>query len=317
MQDIQPPPARYPQSLGWRAIACVAIGVMLACFDMPGSWAPFWGNCLAQEAEFPEDWDEPQSAIETPAESPAPSGPEIVEYEGEKIDPAEATAAGKQAFAGTSNFPWYDRARDETRAIRIPPPRTNWSSQSQQPINPGTPPTTSALDIIQLFFWLVVVLLLAGILWIVIRMFWRGDNDGFTRVRAPGGVIRAARLEELPVELNPAVRDLLSEAARLTEAGDTRLAIIYLYSHLLVTLDQYQLIYLSKGKTNRQYYREIRQSPAAQARPELSDYFHRVMLAFEESFFGGHELPPSLLREFLAAWPNVPLWLRPGAEGQA
>ena len=55
---------------------------------------------------------------------------------------------------------------------------------------------------------------------------------------------------------------------------------IYLFSYELVQLDRQHLIRLAKGKTNRQYLRELRQ------RPPLQAILEPTMIAFEDAFFG-------------------------------
>jgi hypothetical protein len=59
---------------------------------------------------------------------------------------------------------------------------------------------------------------------------------------------------------------------------------VYLYSHLLVTLDRAQLIRLTKGKTNRQYLREMAGAKS------LAAILTGAMVAFEDFFFGKHDL---------------------------
>ena len=51
--------------------------------------------------------------------------------------------------------------------------------------------------------------------------------------------------------------DLLAEARRHYQAGNYGAAIVYLFSFQLVQLDRRQIIQLAKGKTNRQYLREV------------------------------------------------------------
>jgi hypothetical protein len=92
------------------------------------------------------------------------------------------------------------------------------------------------------------------------------------------------RVESLPFQLKAPQTDLLSEARRHYEAGNYKDAIIYLYSYQLVELDKHQLIRLTKGKTNRQYLREIRR------RGDLFGTLQTSMLAFEDVFFGNHSL---------------------------
>ena len=65
------------------------------------------------------------------------------------------------------------------------------------------------------------------------------------------------RVESLPVQLRRPTTHLLAEARRCYEEGNYGEAIVYLYSHQLVQLDKGQIIRLTKGKTNRQYLREV------------------------------------------------------------
>jgi hypothetical protein len=88
------------------------------------------------------------------------------------------------------------------------------------------------------------------------------------------------RVEALPFQLRGAKGDFLAEARRLYEAGHYSDAIVYLFSYELVQLDKHHLIRLAKGKTNRQYLREVRQRPTVRAILELT------MIAFEDAFFG-------------------------------
>jgi hypothetical protein len=88
----------------------------------------------------------------------------------------------------------------------------------------------------------------------------------------------------------------MAQARRHFEAGEFAQAIIYLYSYQLIQLDRHQLIRLTKGKTNRQYVRELR------SRRELRDVLFRTMVVFEEVFFGHH----SLSRErFESCWRRM------------
>ena len=90
--------------------------------------------------------------------------------------------------------------------------------------------------------------------------------------------------------------DLRGEAERNYREGNYREAIVYLYSYLLVQLDRRQVIRLTKGKTNRQYLREVRQ------RPELVPIFEPTMIAFEDVFFGDHPLSRG---EFEKCWDRL------------
>jgi hypothetical protein len=88
------------------------------------------------------------------------------------------------------------------------------------------------------------------------------------------------RVEALPFKLRKPTGNFLDEARRLYEAGDYSEAIIYFFSYQLVELDRHHLIRLAKGKTNRQYLREVR------PRPNLHQILGITIVAFEDAFFG-------------------------------
>jgi hypothetical protein len=111
----------------------------------------------------------------------------------------------------------------------------------------------------------------------------RGSRDDRTE-GTTGAASQIDRLEQLPVNLRRSRSDLLGEARRHYQAGEYNEAIIYLYSYFLVELDKAQRIRLLRGKTNRQYLRELRDAP------ELRSLTARAMVAFEDVFFGGHDL---------------------------
>ena len=110
------------------------------------------------------------------------------------------------------------------------------------------------------------------------------------------GRSRKQSIEQLPFDLDSADGDFQSAADAAYRSGDLRKAIIYLYSHVLVTLDQNRLIRLRKGKTNRQYLREV------QRHQGVSGYFQQVMLPFESVFFGDHEMDAE---QFQQCWSGL------------
>ena len=100
---------------------------------------------------------------------------------------------------------------------------------------------------------------------------------------------RAQSVAQLPFQIDTGDEDFRSLAAKAFQANDYRQAIIWLFSHVLVSLDQKNLIRLKKGKTNRQYLRELADDR------HLSDYYTDVMLPFEATFFGDKDLNLSLI----------------------
>lgn len=98
---------------------------------------------------------------------------------------------------------------------------------------------------------------------------------------------KAITKEELPFELEAAsltVDGLWQQALRAKQQGDYRKAMMFLYSFLLIELDAHHLIRLSRGKTNRDYSRELRGTLA------VYPCFLATMEAFERVFFGRYTL---------------------------
>src|SRR5262249_60815638 len=96
--------------------------------------------------------------------------------------------------------------------------------------------------------------------------------------------------------VTPVKGGLLDEARRKYEAGDYKSAIVYLYSYELLKLDQNQVLRLARGKTNREYLREL------VGRPELKVILAKTLVPFEDVFFGEHELSRE---RFEACWNAV------------
>ena len=155
----------------------------------------------------------------------------------------------------------------------------------------------------QIVSWVVWILigiiclaLLIWIAWLLVKQEWRtGDSDEDTDwLQNPK--IDPARFEALPFEVNAPQTDLLGLARQAQSEGRMREAIIYLYSYMLLMLDQQHLIHLAKGKTNRTYLRELRNQRALHALLE------KIVVSFEDVFFGDLTLDPS---EFQARWSEL------------
>jgi hypothetical protein len=196
---------------------------------------------------------------------------------GAEVDTEQAVSAGAEALDSWWDYPWYDDQTDGVRPIEVKPKAP---SPVSTPRNPG-----SSWDL-EWLGWVLIVALAIGVLWMLLRVYWTG---GFRRAGAGnanviGGPANIDRLEELPFRLEQPAGDLLSEARRASESGDYDRAIVLLYSHQLLELDKRDAIRLTKGKTNRQYLRELRLYTG------LAPLLATSMVAFEDVFFGGHSL---------------------------
>ena len=90
--------------------------------------------------------------------------------------------------------------------------------------------------------------------------------------------------------------DLLAAARRHYAAGNLTRAIVCYFGYQLVELDRRQIIFLTQGKTNRQYLRELGQ------RTQLRQLVNQSMVVFEDAFFGHHAPPPE---RFEACWSRL------------
>ena len=209
---------------------------------------------------------------------------------------------GREAF-GKRNYPWYDSSKDAPRPLRVgAETQTKSTKTTSSPTGTKDSPTSSdssggwrgigifgsGLQVVGLAVLTAVLIAVAAlIVWAFLR-YESKPAQGSSVVTASRDV---DRVEELPFALKRTSGDFLAEAQRLAEAGNFSEAIIYLYSHLLVQLDRHHVIRLTKGKTNRQYLRETR------VRPPLAGILETTMVAFEDVFFGQHELTKERFEE--------------------
>ena len=207
---------------------------------------------------------------------------------------AEQAAGGDEAKQALSRegFPWYDKSDDSLRPVRVSVP---WNVGKMPKINgPGW-----GLTVWEVLAIILIGGLLVAIIWLLIRAYLNREertSAGETARVRHKAVDDAARIEALPFRIRRGDLDLLAEARRLYEAGKFGEAIVYLFSHQLVEMDRHQVIRLAKGKTNRQYLRDLRRQPS------LRQLIERSMVAFEEVFFGGHTLDR---KRFEAIWNQL------------
>ncbi|MCI0361460.1 MAG: DUF4129 domain-containing protein [Planctomycetaceae bacterium] len=208
----------------------------------------------------------------------------------------QATESAKNTLGGRARFPFYDRASDDVRQLNVVSPaddelanrNTRWAGKKPKAPTPKPPRATSTwfgtlLEVVGLTALVISIGLLA---WLIAKAFLKNETTEtvVSKVVETSRSRDVDRVEALPFQLRKPTGDFLAEAQRLYEAGNFSEAVIYLYSHLLVQLDRHHVIRLAKGKTNRQYLRETR------SRPRLRETLERTMVAFEDVFFGHHEL---------------------------
>jgi hypothetical protein len=196
------------------------------------------------------------------------------------------------AHGTLKSFPWYDAKTGELKRIDVKPPGDVKNRDSKwlfQKPNWSMPDWVFLL--LRIAAWTVLVMLITLLAYLLAKAFMNleGGFDGSTgaaneEISLSGDV---DRVDALPFQLKRPRGDLLAEAKRLYEEGRYAEAMIYLYSYQLVQLDKNQVIRLTRGKTNRQYLREVRRGS------NLFELMQLSMVTFEDVFFGDHRLDRS------------------------
>jgi hypothetical protein len=211
-------------------------------------------------------------------------------------EPDPAVEATHKALRDSANFPWYDPETDDLRDLHAKA-RADEDTDTRKhgwewEVKPLNTPNISwqfptLWQIVQYTAMTLLVALILGLVFLLLRYFLKQEEE----IGSPGAALSLEdqqgeidRVEQLPFVVRRPGGDLLSEARALYEQGRYGEAIVYLYSYQLLQLDRHHLIHLAKGKTNRQYLREVRQEP------RLRSILHGTMIAFEDYFFGHHDL---------------------------
>jgi hypothetical protein len=207
-----------------------------------------------------------------------------------------AVEAGKEAISEAADFPWYDSSNDSVQRIDVKPRKDidNRHSKWQTKLPDFSLPAW-LVQLLKVLMWALIAVVFGFLIYLLVRAVVSYEEG--MRGTAPGGVRTVAgeidRVESLPFQLKRPQTNLLEEARRLYEVGEYGEAVVYLYSYQLIQLDQNHLIRLTRGKTNRQYLREIRR------RPNVHGLLERTMIAFEDFFFGNHSIDR---RRFESCW---------------
>ena len=227
-------------------------------------------------------------------------------------DSGQSVEAGRKALdRWVWDYPWYDSQTDGVRRARVSQPwyvRWEWLVDAMRDFferleglfsfrGGGTGSTSWSWG-----RWVVLTILVALLIllaYLAIRI-WRaraqGSSGAAAKAEASDKIEEKRRVEALPAGVGRKRGDLLDAARECYQQGQYREAIVYLFSYQLVRLDKNQLIRLAKGKTNRQYLRELGR------RLTLRRLLEQTMVAFEEVFFGNYAIDRA---RFESVWSRL------------
>lgn len=160
--------------------------------------------------------------------------------------------------------------------------------------------------------WLYILLIgalfvVGAVLFFVYRDTWQSSHARRRR-RNQKLANEAAKIQDLPFEIEASRLGLFEQSMRYRELRDYSKAIIYLFSHVLVELDGARCIRLERGKTNRRYLRELG------GESSLKSFTEQLIHAFEYSFFGKHALTQDA---FESLWCQLPEFQKSIAKSMA
>ena len=177
------------------------------------------------------------------------------------------------------SYPWYDKAHDDARPLRIP------QQQNKGP--------SGAARLINILAW---ILLLPALMYLLYRIVAATREEVDLQPPDSEPQPRQSAIK-LPFA-NDGTYDYYAAASQAAQVSDFRSAIVWLFNHQLGVLNRYNLIRLDKSGSNRKYLRQIRNGAVRLA-------FQKSALVFEAVFFGGHNADSDLYDRFEADHKNL------------
>ncbi len=212
------------------------------------------------------------------------------------VEPADAVRFGRESLDRWWGYPWYDPGADSLHRIDVSKPWWFDWIPDWQSFQIGRWPN----DLLEWAAWIGLAVGLGLLIWALVRTYRsRSRNALAGGRRTPAGSDSAderRRVDALPIPAAGSDVDFLSEADRYYREGHYGTAVLYLFSYQLIQLDRHQRIRLARGKTNRQYLRELG------ARTALGRLLEQTMIAFEDVFFGQHAIDRT---RFEACWSRL------------
>lgn len=212
-------------------------------------------------------------SVQEGAAAPPPAAEEWTWFDRESGSPRPLPLADESSSAARHRASGWAVAPAAPSPMPAAPAGNAWAAWLSQGIS-----TVVWGSLIALLFFLAMM---------VIRWMLRRDRELEDRFEVAGDEsIDMTRIEELPFEVPATDGEFLERARKARQAGRLREATTLIYAYVLLQLDRRHWIQLARGKTNRQYLRELREAPAG-----IRDFLAQTIVVFEDAFFGDH--PPS------------------------
>jgi hypothetical protein len=217
------------------------------------------------------------------ADAPVRAGRARIDQFGES--PADPVQRGLRA----GSYPWYDPQADRVRPVW--PTRISWLKWLTTRIKSFFDRIGKVLDNWQFgrvngiglagnSIGTVVLLSALVAFFVFIAVLWfRLERGAANRQSAALELGQAARLGDLPEGIRPGHGDPWAEALKRRAAGDLAGAVVCLFAHQLLTLDQLGLIRLAPGRTGRHYLLALRDQ-------DLIDAVGATLRLFEDVYYG-------------------------------
>jgi hypothetical protein len=202
------------------------------------------------------------------------------------LDP---TASPIKEALREGKYPWYDPDADRVQPVW--PARLAWLKWLSKRLQSFYDRVVKFFDRFKLgrgrgisisgdLIGTLVLMAALVVFFVSLMVLWIRREGGLARGESVRGRLgTSARLGELPEGIRPGDGDPWAEAVRRRAAGDRAGAVVCLFAHQLLSLDQLGLIRLAPGRTGRHYVQALRDQ-------ELGDSLGATLRLFEDVYYG-------------------------------
>jgi hypothetical protein len=196
---------------------------------------------------------------------------------------SNAPPRGDSAVSDRNRIPAFQQKKKGQQTAKPPAPPAGAAGGSAF----GTIGTTIVYAVAIIFALILIGLLVYGFLQLESD---GGESDESAKKKRN----IKDHIKHLPFEIEEQEGDFETFAEKSMREGDYSKAVIYLFADVLVSMSDSGVVRLQRGKTNRQYLNDIWDYG------EIKPYYRQVMTAFEDAFFGKHDIEKDRAEECFA-----------------